>query len=406
KNILYISGFLLIFTLIPFILSHLPILPVLTFDSVRNVKNIQFVVLSAFFVNLDPLLARSIALGIIMVLFLLFKPEGVLKERRIHTLNAHELIEEYRENKDAQGNTFTSDSARKQETANPGGSNPEEELLYTENLNKSFGGITALQEVSIAVKKGPLIGIIGPNGSGKSTFFNVVTGLHDQDRNKEGKIIFDDHNITTIATHERHQLGLGRTFQQARLFPNMTVLENLLVAPPFQIGTSIWEILFGKFSIHKIRFQIFEKYSIPIYLPRIRRKSKWQEQEKELHQRAFQILEFLDILHIWENKASEISGGQQKLVSLGRSLMSENKLILLDEPVAGVNPVLANKIFDRIAYLQESGEQSFVIIEHNMDVQLEYCDYVYVFNKGEIVAEGTPEQISSDQAVIEAYLGG
>ncbi|MFX0093632.1 MAG: ATP-binding cassette domain-containing protein, partial [Candidatus Hodarchaeota archaeon] len=124
-----------------------------------------------------------------------------------------------------------------------------------------------------------------------------------------------------------------------------------------------------------------------------------------LHQRAFQILDFLDILHIWEHKTSEISGGQQKLVSLGRSLMAESQLILLDEPVAGVNPTLANKIFERISHLQQSGEQSFVIIEHNMDVQLSYCDYVYVFNKGEIVAEGTPDHICADKTVIEAYLG-
>ncbi|MFX0064847.1 MAG: ATP-binding cassette domain-containing protein [Candidatus Hermodarchaeota archaeon] len=379
KNTLYISGFLLIITLIPFILSHLPILPVLTFDFHRNLIDVQFVALSIFFKTLDPLLARSIALGIMMVLFLLFRPEGVLKERRIYTINSREQLEEYQENKKSQGKEFSSDSAKNPEASNPGSSNSEKELLHTERLNKSFGGITALQEVSIAVKKGPLIGIIGPNGSGKSTFFNVVTGLHDQDRNKEGKIIFDDQNITTLATHERHQLGLGRTFQQARLFPEMTVLENLLVAPPFQIGTSLRNALF---------------------------KSKWAEQEKELHKRAFQILDFLDILHIWEHKTSDISGGQQKLVSLGRSLMSENKLILLDEPVAGVNPTLANRIFDRIAHLQESGEQSFVIIEHNMDVQLSYCDYIYVFNKGEIVAEGTPDQISSDETVIEAYLGG
>ncbi|MFX1255247.1 MAG: ATP-binding cassette domain-containing protein [Promethearchaeota archaeon] len=379
KEILYLSGFLLIITLIPFILSHLPILPVLTFDFHSNITDIQFVALSIFFKELDPLLARSIALGLIMVLFLLFRPEGVLKERRIYTINSREQLEEYQENKKSQGNNFSSDSAKNQETTNSGRFDPEKELLRTENLNKSFGGITALQDVSIAVKRGPLIGIIGPNGSGKSTFFNVVTGLHDQDRNKEGKIIFDDQNITTLETHERHQLGLGRTFQQGRLFPNMTVLENLLVAPPFQIGISLKKALF---------------------------RAKWIEQEKELHQRAFQILDFLDILHIWEHKTSDISGGQQKLVSLGRSLMSENKLILLDEPVAGVNPTLANKIFNRIVDLQESGEQSFVIIEHNMDVQLSYCDYIYVFNKGEIVAEGTCDQIIKDETVIEAYLGG
>ncbi|MFX0095063.1 MAG: ATP-binding cassette domain-containing protein, partial [Candidatus Hodarchaeota archaeon] len=180
KKILYLSGFLLIFTLIPFILNHLPILPILTFDFFRNVTKVQFVALSTFFINLDPLLARSIALGIIMVLFLLFKSEGALKERIIFTVDPHEQLDEYLDNKKSKENGLSHNPTEKQETVKTGNPNSEKELLHTDGLNKSFGGITALKEVSIAVKKGPLIGIIGPNGSGKSTFFNVVTGLHNQ----------------------------------------------------------------------------------------------------------------------------------------------------------------------------------------------------------------------------------
>ena len=124
-----------------------------------------------------------------------------------------------------------------------------------------------------------------------------------------------------------------------------------------------------------------------------------------LHQRAFQILEYLNILHIWHNKASDISGGQQKLVALAKALMSESQIVLLDEPVAGVNPTLAKRIFEKIQHLQKEESHHYVIIEHNMDVQLNFCDYLFVFNKGQIVAQGTPEEIRKNKDVLDAYLG-
>jgi branched-chain amino acid transport system ATP-binding protein len=155
------------------------------------------------------------------------------------------------------------------------------------------------------------------------------------------------------------------------------VLENLLVSAKKQKGVKIMNVL----------------------------KQNWIEEEKELHQSAFGILDFLNILHIWNNKASDISGGQQKLVSLGRSLMMQSNLILLDEPVAGVNPTLAKKVFMKIEQLQMKEGHNFVIIEHNMDVQLNFCDYLFVFDKGQVVAEGTPNEIRNNQDVLDAYLG-
>ena len=356
----------------PFLLTVIPLYPKLTFDEFGNVTSVQFVNLATFFIELDPLLLRLVVLGFLLVFVLTYMPKGVIKEIPIDTINPNEEFIRYLERK-KQGiedfNSFGSEP-RQQSIAT--------DILEAEKLNKTFGGVVALNDVTITVKKGPLIGIIGPNGSGKSTLFNVLSGILEQDKNREGRIVFTGQDITAAKPHERALLGLSRTFQVTRLFPNLTVLENLLVAAPHQKGLTVGEALI---------------------------KSRWLESERELHQRAFQILDFLNLLRVWNNKASEISGGQQKLVALGRALMSESKLILLDEPVAGVNPTLAKRIFEKISRLQQEGKQDFVIIEHNMDVQLSFCDYIYVMNKGEIVAEGTPEEILNNKEVIEAYLG-
>ncbi len=371
---------LLILTVLPFLFNITPLYPTLTFDRFKNVTSVKFVSLATFFKELDPLLIRVIFVGILMILFLLFKPEGILKERIILTINPYEQLNRYLEQKSKNVETYAFDGGNQHNKQNSDTITAKDNktLLEGERLTKSFGGIQALREASIAIKKGPIIGIIGPNGSGKSTLFNVLSGILEQDKGKEGKITLEQKEITTLPPHQRAQLGLGRTFQVARVFKNMTVLENLLVSFPFQKGT-------------KFRYALFKK--------------EWIDEEMQLHQRAFQILDFLNLMDVWDSKAAEISGGQQKLVALGRALMHESKLILLDEPVAGVNPTLAKKIFEKITNLHRSGKHHFVIIEHNMDVQLNFCDYIYVMNKGEIVAEGTPEEITKNQEVIEAYLG-
>jgi branched-chain amino acid transport system ATP-binding protein len=373
KNKRNILKWLIVLNVIPLLFQNLALLPSLTFDNNKRVTDITFIPLSEFFIQLDPILGRNIALGLTLILFILFKPEGIIKERQIKTVDS---IEEYEKFYQKKVNSTSEDNINIPRALD-NGEIDSENLLEAKNVNKTFGGVIALEKATVTVKKGNLLGIIGPNGSGKSTFFNVLTGVLKQDKNKEGKINFLNTDITSKSISDISLAGLGRTFQQSRLFKNLTVLENLLVSAKKQKGVKIMNVL----------------------------KQNWIEEEKELHQSAFGILDFLNILHIWNNKASDISGGQQKLVSLGRSLMMQSNLILLDEPVAGVNPTLAKKVFMKIEQLQMKEGHNFVIIEHNMDVQLNFCDYLFVFDKGQVVAEGTPNEIRNNQDVLDAYLG-
>lgn len=364
---------LLVITIIPIIFQDLPILPKPIFDKFNSAHGVRFVPISTFFVNLDPELARVMVIGIILMVFIMFKPEGLLKERQIKTVDS---IKQYTEYYSTHLQTQTSDLKIPKAELSPD-IDPNSDLLKTKDLTKSFGGVIGLDKVSITVKRGSLLGIIGPNGSGKSTFFNVLTGLLEQDKNQEGEIDFLNKDITYFSVSERAKLGMGRTFQQSRLFKNLTVLENVLVSAKKQKGTKLINTLIGN----------------------------WKKEEIDLHQQAFQILQYLNILHIWNQKASDISGGQQKLVALARALMSQSHIILLDEPVAGVNPTLAKRIFEKIQELHLKEGTQYVIIEHNMDVQLSFCDQIVVFNKGQIVAEGSPEEIRKNETVLDAYLG-
>ena len=369
ERVLKVLGILFLLTIIPFFFDNLAILPKVNFDKFNSAQGVTFIPLSEFFTGLSPDLARIMVVGIVIMVFILFKPDGILKERQIKTVDS---IQQYTLYYNKNLNAGDSDlKIPKAEIVK------DDTLLTAKALTKNFGAVVGLDKVSVTVKRGSLLGIIGPNGSGKSTFFNVLTGLLEQDKNQEGKIQFINHDVTFASISKRAQLGMGRTFQQSRLFKNLTVLENVLVSAKNQKGTKLLSSLRGN----------------------------WKEQEAELHQQAFQILQYLNILHIWNNKASDISGGQQKLVALARALMSQSHIILLDEPVAGVNPTLAKKIFEKIQNLHQKEGQHYIIIEHNMDVQLNFCDYVIVFNKGQIVAEGSPDEIRNNESVLDAYLG-
>ena len=364
---------LFLLNILPILTQDIAILPIIQFNQYNLATGVKFTPISYFFTNLDPNLARIMVVGFILMAFILFKPEGILREKRIKTVDS---LQEYTSYYKSHIDEIETDlNIPKAEF--PKGFEAKDNILSATNLTKSFGGVVGLDKVTVSVKQGSLLGVIGPNGSGKSTFFNVLTGLLDQDKDQEGKIEFLKKDITYFSISERAQLGMGRTFQQSRLFKNLTVLENVLVSAKEQRGTKLMTVLRGN----------------------------WKKQESELHQQAFQILQYLNILHIWNNKASDISGGQQKLVSLARALMSQSHIILLDEPVAGVNPTLAKKIFEKIQNLHQKEGQHYIIIEHNMDVQLNFCDYVFVFNKGQIVAEGTPEEIRKNESVLDAYLG-
>ncbi|MEM4782688.1 MAG: ATP-binding cassette domain-containing protein [Halalkalicoccus sp.] len=237
-------------------------------------------------------------------------------------------------------------------------------ILETRELTKRFGELTANDGVSLDVERGEVHGIIGPNGSGKSTFFNTVTGFYKADG---GRVIFDGGDITHLRADEIARAGLGRTFQIASPFTDLTVEENLL----------------------------------SVYTAGLRSGLRIPDEKRE---RAEEILERLEISHIADHEASDISGGQQKLLELGRILMLDPACIMLDEPTAGVNPALQERILDHLRALNEEG-RTFVIIEHDMSVISGLADRVSVLNQGRIVVQGDFETVTSDERVRAAYLG-
>jgi ABC-type branched-subunit amino acid transport system ATPase component len=247
-------------------------------------------------------------------------------------------------------------------------------ILQVKDIQKSFGGIKALDGVTLDIEENTIVGLIGPNGSGKTTLINVISGCISPDN---GHIKFRGTDISSLKSHKIARLGMCRTFQLTRIFRRMTVLECMLLASKARN-----EGLFSLFFKGKETCM----------------------QEKMDIEKARKILELLEIGHLGNEYSSALSGGQQKLLSIGMVQMADPELVLLDEPVAGVNPTLANKIFEKIE--QEKGKTTFFVIEHNIDILMDFCEKIYVMNKGKIVASGTPEEIQCNETVIDVYLGG
>ena len=251
-----------------------------------------------------------------------------------------------------------------------------EPVLKVENLRKEFGGLVAVKDVSFEVGPGEFVGLIGPNGCGKSTTFNCISGLLDQ---TTGTVEIFGKDASTMRPDQIQNLGFTRTFQHTRLWRQMTVIENLLVPPREQ------------FKPNPLK-AILQSSSRP--------------EEKERLARAYDVLDQLEVPHMAHNLASELSGGQSKLVDIGRSMMGDPKLLLLDEPVAGVAGPLALKIFNNLRQIVDDTGISVLIIEHNMDFILRQgVDRIVVMNEGEILMVGTPDEVRSNREVIEAYLG-
>jgi branched-chain amino acid transport system ATP-binding protein len=250
--------------------------------------------------------------------------------------------------------------------------------LRVDGLHKSFGGITAVDGTTFRVERGSLTGLIGPNGAGKSTTFNLITGMYAPD---SGTVTFNGEDITDLEPYEVANRGLVRTFQIARELKQMTVLENMMLAPKGQIGESLWRSV----------------------TPGVR--GRVVDQEEELLERAWETLEFFEIDHIAEEEAGNLSGGQRKLLEMARALLTDPDMLLLDEPFAGVNPSLEKRLLEHVHELREQG-YTFLLVEHDMDLIMENCEHVIVMHQGRVLTEGTPAEVKSDEEVIEAYLGG
>ena len=250
--------------------------------------------------------------------------------------------------------------------------------LRVTDLEKHFGGITAVDGVSFVVERGSLTGLIGPNGAGKSTTFDCITGIHRPDG---GTVEFNGQDVTGMRPHELCELGLVRTFQIARELSAMTVLENLMLAPKTQRGEVLWRSV-APFARRRVAAE-----------------------ERELRERVWRTLEFFEIDHLAGEYAGNLSGGQRKLLELARALMTDPDVMLLDEPLAGINPTLERKLLEQIHDLRERG-YTFLLVEHDMDVIMEHCERVIVMHQGSVLADGTPAEITANEYVIDAYLGG
>jgi branched-chain amino acid transport system ATP-binding protein len=250
-------------------------------------------------------------------------------------------------------------------------------MLKVEGVVKSFGGLTAVCDCSLEVGEGSITGLIGPNGAGKTTLFNVITGQYKPER---GRIIFQGEDINGLPPHRIFQKKIYRTFQITREFSQMTVTENMMFVPEGQAGEKIWNTWFRPSAVRK--------------------------QEKAIYEKALEVLEFVELIDLKDEYAGSLSGGQKKLLELAKSLMADPKMVLLDEPGAGVNLTLMRKLIANIKKLCEERKITFFLIEHDMDLVMSLCNPVIVMSEGKKLAEGTPEEIKRDERVLEAYLGG
>lgn len=249
-------------------------------------------------------------------------------------------------------------------------------MIVVEDVHKHFGGFHAVDGASLRIETGSITGLVGPNGAGKTTLFNVIAGVLAP---TSGRVLMDGEDITGLPPHALFSKGLLRTFQIAHEFHSMSCRENLMMVPDSQSGESLWNTWFGRKRI--------------------------ADEERALRAKADEVLEFLTISHLADHPAGQVSGGQKKLLELGRTMMVDAKIVFLDEVGAGVNRTLLNTVGDAIARLNKERGYTFCMIEHDMDFIGRLCDPVIVMAEGRVFAQGTIDEIKANDAVIEAYLG-
>lgn len=249
-------------------------------------------------------------------------------------------------------------------------------ILRVANVHRSFGGIQAVDGCSLDVQGHTITGLIGPNGAGKSTLFNLIAGLYPPD---SGSILFEGQHIEGMPAHAVVHRGLVKTFQIPHEFRTMTVLENLLVAAQHVRGDRLSDLVLHPFETRR--------------------------DEEAVQQKAEKILSEVGLLQLRDEYAKNLSGGQKKLLEIGRAMMEDPRMILLDEPMAGVNPTLAQSLLGIIESLRKSG-MSFFLVEHDMDIVMTRCDWVIVMHQGRTLAQGKPDEIRVHPQVIDSYLGG
>jgi len=249
-------------------------------------------------------------------------------------------------------------------------------MIRVEKVSKHFGGLKAVNSASITIDKGSITGLIGPNGAGKTTLFNTIAGLYPP---TSGQVFLEEKNITGLKPHQLFNKGLLRTFQIAHEFSRLSVTENLMMVPAAQSGENLVNAWF--------------------------RRSQVEQEEKAIHERANEVIDFLNLTHIADELAGNLSGGQKKLLELGRTMMVDARIVFLDEVGAGVNRSLLREIGDAIIKLNQEKGYTFCMIEHDMDFITRLCNPVICMAEGSVLAEGTAEEVKNNEEVIEAYLG-
>lgn len=249
-------------------------------------------------------------------------------------------------------------------------------MLKTNKLSIMFGGLRAVSNLNLNIPKGQLAGLIGPNGAGKTTVFNLITGVYQP---TEGEVLFDGENTKGLKPFQVTQRGMARTFQNIRLFANLTVLDNVKIAYHFHVKYGLFESVF--------------------------RMGRYFQEEKELDEKAIELLKIFGLADKKDELAKNLPYGEQRRLEIARALATKPKLLLLDEPAAGMNPQETHELMNLIRWIRDQFDLTILLIEHDMSLVMGVCEHIYVLEYGQMIAEGTPEEIKHNPRVIEAYLG-